>query len=66
MLARGILCRILIMGMVALDDVGRHELVKQSRNTLDTNETPNETNHHGQTGRLLGPFGLFKVFLGLG
>jgi hypothetical protein len=54
------------MGMIAFDNVSRHELVKYSRNTLDTDETTNETDHHDEASSLLRPFGLLEVVLGFG
>lgn len=54
------------MGMIAFDNVSRHELVKYSRNTLDTDETTNETGHHDEASSLLRPFGLLEVVLGFG
>jgi hypothetical protein len=51
--------------MITFDDVGRHELVKQSRNSLDTDETPGKTGHHNQASSLSRPFGLLEIFFGL-
>jgi hypothetical protein len=51
--------------MIAFDDVGRHELVKQSRNSLNADETTSKAGHHNQASSLSRPFGLLEIFLGL-
>lgn len=54
------------MAMVAVDDVGRHKLVDESRDNLDANEACGKEAHHDKTSSLVGPTLLLKVFFGLG
>lgn len=56
----------IVVAMVAVDDVGRHELVDDSRDNLDANEANGKEAHHDKTSSLVGPTLLLKVFLGLG
>lgn len=49
------------MGMIAVDDVGRHELVEKSRHSLDAEESQGEEEHHDQASSLVRPTLLFKV-----
>lgn len=55
-----------VMAMIAVDDVGRHELVEKSRNSLDAQEAQGEEEHHDQASSLIRPTLLLKVILGLG
>lgn len=38
--------RVIIVGMVAIDDMRRHVLVKKSGNDLDANKACDEAAHH--------------------
>jgi hypothetical protein len=60
------LARRLVMSVVAVDDVGRHELVENSRNGLNADEAPGEAGDYEQAGRLIGPSCVLEVMLGLG
>lgn len=61
-----VLSGIVVVCMVAIDDVGWHELMEHSRNCLNTDEAADEAAHHDETGRLIGPALLLKVSFGLG
>lgn len=56
----------IVVAVVAVDDVGRHKLVDNSRDNLDANEACGKEAHHDKTSSLIGPALLLKVFLGLG
>lgn len=56
----------IVVAMVAVDDMGGHKLVDDSRDNLDANEACSKEAHHDETGSLIGPTLLLKVFFGLG
>lgn len=58
--------RSIVMAMVAVDNVGGHKLVDDSRDGLDANEAYSKEAHHDKAGSLVGPTLLLKVFFGLG
>ena len=60
-MARGFL-----MAMVAVNDVGRDELVQEARNGLDADEASNKTCHHDEPRGLVGPAILLKILFRLG
>jgi hypothetical protein len=52
--------------MVAVNDVGGHKSVNESRDNLDANEAYGKEAHHDKTSSLVCPTLLLKVFFGLG
>lgn len=56
----------IVVAMVAVDDVGGHKLVDDSRDDLDANEACGKEAHHDKASSLIGPTLLLKVFFGLG
>lgn len=54
------------MAMIAVDDVGGHELVDESRDGLDANETSGKEGHHDEASSLVGPALLLEVFFRFG
>lgn len=57
---------IIVVAMVAVDDVGGHKLVDESRDNLDANEACGKEAHHEKTSSLVCPALLLEVFFGLG
>lgn len=58
--------RVIIVGMVAINDMRRHVLVKKSGNDLDANEACNEAAHHQEARLPLVPVILGEIALGRG
>lgn len=56
----------IVVAMVAVDDVGGHKLVDDSRDDLDANKACGKEAHHNKASSLIGPTLLLKVFFGLG
>lgn len=50
------------VSMIAVDHVGGHELMEDSRHDLDANEASDEATHHHKAGGLIGPPIFFQVF----
>ena len=61
-----ILSNVVIMGMIAVNDMRRHKLVEESRDHLNTDEPANKAGHKYEPGWLVGETTLLKVALGLG
>lgn len=56
----------LLVRMVAIDDMGGHVLMQETRHGLDSQESANEAAHHGEAGRLIVPLLTLKVVFRLG
>ena len=51
------------VGVVAIDDVARYELVQQPGHGLDPDEASNKARHHEQASALVRPARPFQVFI---
>lgn len=61
-----ILGNVVVMSMIAVNDMRGHKLVEESRDHLDTDEPTNKAGHKYEPGWLVGEATLLKVALGLG
>ena len=57
------LTRVIVVGMVAVDDMRRHVLVEKSRNDLDPDKASHEAAHHQEARLPLVPVVLGEIAL---